>query len=135
VKSLDGFSSASSRQKNDEPDGRIPRHYGFEDEIEAFCRRWKINELAVFGSILRDDFRRESDVDVLVTFAPDVSWRFDDMLEMRQQLQQVFGRPVDVVEKRLVDSSANYIRRQRILENSRAIYWRDDACCQSLLDL
>jgi hypothetical protein len=92
------------------------------DEIEAFCRRWKINELAVFGSILRDDFRRESDVDVLVTFAPDVSWRFDDMLEMRQQLQQIFGRPVDVVEKRLVESSANYIRRKRILENSRAIY-------------
>jgi len=44
------------------------------DRIAEFCRRWKITELALFGSVLRDDFRPDSDVDVLVTFAPDAPW-------------------------------------------------------------
>lgn len=92
------------------------------DRIEAFCRRWNVNELAVFGSILRDDFRPESDIDVLVAFAPSTSWRVDDILEMKEELQKIFGRRVDLVERRLVESSPNYIRRKHILNNLETLY-------------
>jgi uncharacterized protein len=92
------------------------------DRVKAFCRRWKVNELAVFGSILREDFRPESDIDVLVTFAPDTSWRLDHILEMKEELQKIFGRPVDLVERRLIESSPNYIRRKHILNNLETLY-------------
>lgn len=92
------------------------------DRIKAFCERWKINELAVFGSILREDFRSDSDIDLLVTFAPEASSSLDDVLEMKEELQKMFGRPVDLVEKRLVESSPNYIRRNHILNNLETIY-------------
>ena len=92
------------------------------DRIEAFCRRWNVNELSVFGSILREDFRPESDIDVLVAFAPGTSWRVDDILEMKDELQKIFARPVDLVERRLVESSPNYIRRKHILNNLETLY-------------
>ena len=92
------------------------------DKIEAFCTRWKIKELSVFGSILRDDFRPESDIDVLVTFAPKVSWKVDDILEMKEELRKIFARPVDLVERRLIESSPNYIRRNHILNHLETIY-------------
>jgi uncharacterized protein len=91
-------------------------------QIEDFCRRWNVNELSVFGSILRDDFRPESDIDVLVAFAPSTSWRVDDILEMKEELQKIFGRRVDLVEKRLIESSPNYIRRKHILSNLETLY-------------
>ena len=87
-----------------------------------FCRRWKITEFALFGSVLRDDFRPDSDIDVLVTFAPDASWRFYDLVSMKEELEAMFGRPVDLVEKRLVESSENYIRRKHILNHMETIY-------------
>jgi predicted nucleotidyltransferase len=92
------------------------------ERIETFCRRWKVQELAVFGSILRDDFRPESDIDVLVTFAPGIFWKLDDILEMKEDLQEIFGRRVDLVEKRLIESSPNYIRRKHILSNLETLY-------------
>ena len=90
--------------------------------VAAFCRRWKIAEFALFGSILRDDFRPDSDVDVLVTFATDASWRFYDLLIMKEELEVMFGRPVNLVEKRLVECSENYIRRKHILNHMETIY-------------
>lgn len=92
------------------------------DKIVAFCQRWKITELALFGSLLRDDFRPDSDIDVLVTFAPNAAWRFYDLINMKEQLEAVFGRPVDLVEKRLVERSENYIRRDHILSHMETIY-------------
>jgi hypothetical protein len=92
------------------------------DKIAAFCRHWKIAEVALFGSVLRDDFRPDSDIDVLVTFAPDVSWRFYDLVSMKQELETMFGRPVDLIEKRLVEQSENYIRRKHILNHMETIY-------------
>ena len=92
------------------------------DRVKAFCRRWKVRELAVFGSILREDFRPESDIDVLVTFALDTSWRLDHVLEMKEELQKIFGRPVDLVERRLIENSPNYIRRKHILNNLETLY-------------
>jgi predicted nucleotidyltransferase len=92
------------------------------DKIAEFCRRWKITELALFGSVLRDDFRPDSDIDVLVTFAPDSTRRFYDLIDMKEELESMLARKVDLVEKRLVESSENYIRRRHILSHAETIY-------------
>jgi predicted nucleotidyltransferase len=92
------------------------------EKLADFCRRWKITELSLFGSVLREDFRPESDIDVLVTFGPDAAWRFYDVIDMREELERIFGRSVDLVERRLVETSENYIRRKHILTNVETIY-------------
>ena len=92
------------------------------DRITAFCQRWKITELALFGSVLREDFRPDSDVDVLVTFSPDSDWGVEHLLDMKEELEALFGRVVDLVEKRLVEESRNYIRRKHILSHMEAVY-------------
>ncbi len=61
------------------------------DKTAEFCRRWKITEFALFGSVLRDDFRPDSDVDVLVTFAPDAEWSLFDHLDMEEELSVILG--------------------------------------------
>lgn len=88
-------------------------------EIETFCRRWKIRELALFGSVLRDDFRPDSDVDVLVSFEPDAEWDLFHLVEMRDELMTLFGRDVDLVEK---DGLRNPFRRRTILDTREVIY-------------
>ncbi|MCS6805498.1 MAG: nucleotidyltransferase domain-containing protein [Blastocatellia bacterium] len=92
------------------------------DAISDFCRRWHIVELAIFGSALREDFRPDSDVDLLVTFEPDVRWTFSQWLEMTRELETLLGRKVDLVERRLVEQSKNYIRRKHILSHLEPIY-------------
>lgn len=92
------------------------------DQIVAFCQKWKITELALFGSVLREDFRPDSDVDVLVTFSPDSDWGVEHLLDMKEELEALFGRAVDLVEKRLVEESRNYIRRKHILSHMEAVY-------------
>ena len=92
------------------------------DRLVDFCRRWKVAELSLFGSALREDFRPDSDVDLLVSFAPGVTWGFDDLLTMKEELQTLFGRAVDLVERRLVEASENYIRRKHILSHLEPLY-------------
>jgi len=92
------------------------------DRISDFCRRWKITEFALFGSILRDDFRPDSDIDVLVTFAPDAGWSLFDHVTMQDELKVIFGRNVDLVSRRGVERSQNYIRRKAILSSAQVIY-------------
>ena len=92
------------------------------DKIAEFCRCWQIVELALFGSVLRDDFRPDSDIDVLVTFAPDARWSLLDHIRMGRELESLFGREVDLVSKRAVEESENWIRRRGILSATRAIY-------------
>lgn len=87
--------------------------------IEDFCRRWKVVELSLFGSVLRDDFRPDSDVDVLVVFAPDAAWRWRDRARMEEELEELFGRRVDLVEK---DALENPFRRREILRTHRVVY-------------
>jgi predicted nucleotidyltransferase len=87
--------------------------------IADFCRRWKITEFALFGSVLREDFRPDSDVDVLVSFAPDARWSLSDLVEMEEQLTELFGRRVDLVEK---EGLRNPFRRQSILSTREVIY-------------
>ena len=90
-----------------------------EKKIRAFCRRWKITEFALFGSILRDDFHPGSDVDVLVSFAADAHWSLWDLTEIQQELEAIFGRPVDLVEN---GTLRNPFRRQAILSTKQVVY-------------
>jgi uncharacterized protein len=92
------------------------------EQIKEFCQRWKIKELALFGSVLRDDFRPDSDVDLLVTFEADSQWSLFDMIDMQDELKEVLGREVDLVERRAVERSENYIRRRHILQSLEPLY-------------
>ena len=83
------------------------------------CRRWKITELAVFGSAIRADFGPHSDVDILVTFQPGAGWSLLDLMTLQQELSARFGRRVDVVEKAAL---RNPYRRAAILESKRTLY-------------
>jgi predicted nucleotidyltransferase len=89
------------------------------DRIGDFSRRWSISEFALFGSILRADFGPDSDVDVLVTFAPDALWTLWDLSRMRFELEAIFGREVDLVEKKAL---RNPYRRQAIFADHRVLY-------------
>ena len=92
------------------------------EKIAAFCQRWKIVELSLFGSVLRDDFRPDSDVDVLVTFAPEADWSLFDHVAMEEELSAVVGRKVDLVSRRAIERSTNWIRRQAILDSAEPCY-------------
>ena len=91
-------------------------------EIEHFCRKWGVVELSVFGSALRDDFSPESDIDVLITLAPKARVGMFDMVRMERELQELLGRHVDLIERRSVEMSENYIRREAILASAEVIY-------------
>jgi uncharacterized protein len=89
--------------------------------IAAFCQHWKIQEFYLFGSILRDDFRPDSDIDVMVQFVPDARWGFE-IVDMKQELEKIFGREVDLLTKKSIEQSENWIRRKEILGTARLIY-------------
>ncbi len=91
-------------------------------ELTEFCRRWKIVELAVFGSVLRSDFKPNSDVDMLVTFAAEAQWSLLDHVRMQDELSDLLERNVDLVSRKGIEKSRNYIRRKAILESSEVIY-------------
>ena len=92
------------------------------EEITEFCCRWQIKELSLFGSILRDDFGPDSDVDVLVTFSEQAQWTLLDHVDMQTELANIFTRKVDLVSRRGVESSRNYLRRNEILETAEVVY-------------
>jgi len=91
-------------------------------QIEGFCQRWHIVELALFGSALRGDFGPESDLDVLVTFGPEANWSLLDHLRMEQELAELLSREIDLFTRRAVERSHNWIRRQEILDTAEVIY-------------
>lgn len=91
-------------------------------QLDEFCRRWKIAELRVFGSALRDDFRPESDLDLLVRFAPDADWSLLDHVAMEEELSGIVGRRVDLVSQRAIERSSNWIRRKAILESAEPFF-------------
>ena len=97
-----------------------------QNEITDFCHRWKISELALFGSALRDDFRPDSDLDILVSFAPDTDWSLLDNIQMQLELQRVFHREVDLISKRALERSTNWVRRNEIM-NSAQVLFSDEA--------
>ena len=98
----------------------VEERFGVEPRrIEAFCRKWRVRELSLFGSALREDFRSDSDVDLLVVFEPDDPWDLWDIIAMEAELQQLFGRKVDLVEKRALK---NPFRRFDILTTRQILY-------------
>jgi hypothetical protein len=92
------------------------------DRIAEFCRKWQIVDLALFGSILRADFGPESDVDVLVTFAPEARHNVFALIRMQQDLEELLGRKVDLVDRRVLEQDPNYVRREAILASAESIY-------------
>lgn len=92
------------------------------EETVAFCKRWQVMELALFGSVLRDDFGHESDVDVLARFEEEARHTLFDLDRMEEELATIFGRKVDLVSWRGVEQSQNYIRRKAILQSTETIY-------------
>ncbi len=96
------------------------------EKIADFCRRWRITELAVFGSAVRTDFRpagpNPSDLDILVTFEPSARWTLLDEVRMQRELEAIVGRRVDLLSRRAVESSHNPFRRREILESARTLY-------------
>jgi predicted nucleotidyltransferase len=90
--------------------------------LADFCKRWKIAEFALFGSVVRDDFQPDSDIDVLVTYAPDSHTTLFDEVEIELELEAFLGRKVDVASRRGVEQSRNPIRRKAILDSARVIY-------------
>lgn len=93
------------------------------DRIAAFCRKWQIAELSLFGSILRPlEFNQKSDIDVLVRYAPEAKWSLFDEVAMEDELREIVGRDVDLVNRRAIEQSHNWIRRQAILESAVPFY-------------
>jgi hypothetical protein len=87
-------------------------------KLAAFRRKWRISDLSFFGSVLRGDFSAKSDVDVLVGFAPGASWSLLDHVTMEQELSKILGRRADLVSRRAVERSKNWIRREAILASA-----------------
>ncbi|MCX5671018.1 MAG: nucleotidyltransferase family protein [Planctomycetota bacterium] len=92
------------------------------EALAEFCRRWKIKELALFGSAMRGDLRSDSDIDILVTFAPDADWSLFDHFHMENELVKLLGREVDLVSRKALEESPNWIRRRSILESAETLY-------------
>jgi predicted nucleotidyltransferase len=86
---------------------------------EPFCRRWRVTELSIFGSALREDFRTDSDLDVLVSFEKEAPWSLWDLIAMRDELSELVGRKVDLIER---EGLRNPIRKRRILETLKVVY-------------
>ena len=87
--------------------------------IIDFCKKWKIVRMALFGSVLRDDFRSDSDVDVMVLFHVDSQWSLFDIVEMKLELENIFQREVDIVEDGTIK---NPIKLRCIYENLEVVY-------------
>lgn len=91
-------------------------------QIENLCKRRKIIELALFGSILRDDFRVDSDIDVLVTFAPEARKSLLTLAKIKHELEDLLGREVDIATKKSIENGRNLERCRHILESAQILY-------------
>jgi uncharacterized protein len=115
------------------PDDPLMRLGVPREKITAFQNKWRIAEISMIGSMLRGDFRPDSDVDFLITFEPDVKWSLLDYVHMEDEMADIVGRPVDMIERRAVESSENYIRRRGILEQPHSLPRIDEALLLDIL--
>jgi predicted nucleotidyltransferase len=95
----------------------IPR-----DKITEFCKKWKVTEFSLFGSVLTEHFSKDSDIDVLIAFNESARHSLFDLVKMEIELEEIFGRKVDLVSRRAIESSHNYLRKNAILETAEAVY-------------
>jgi len=91
-------------------------------EIRAFCKKYGIKEIALFGSALSGEINEESDIDLLITFQDNSHHTVFDLVRMKQELQQIFKCKIDLVSKRGIESSRNYIRKNAILDSAEIVY-------------
>jgi uncharacterized protein len=92
------------------------------EKIVEFCDRWQVAEIALFGSVLRNDFRPDSDIDVMVQFHPDAHPTFSTLDRMETELKSIFHRDIDLITRQGIETSRNYLRRQEILSSAQVIY-------------
>jgi len=92
------------------------------EKIAEFCDRWQVTEFALFGSVLHDDFRPDSDIDVMVQFHPEAHPTLFDLTHMEDELKVLFQRDVDLVTRKGIETSRNYLRRKAILSSTQVIY-------------
>ena len=92
------------------------------ERLTGFCRHHHILRMAFFGSVLGDDFRPDSDVDVLVEFLPEAKHSLFDLVRMQEELKDILGREVDLVERTAIEQSRNYLRRKAILSSAELVY-------------
>lgn len=90
--------------------------------LRSFCEKWRVRELAVFGSVLRSDFGPSSDVDMLLTPMSGAVWSLFDQVDMREELARLIGRPVDLVVRGALERSRNWIRREGILSSAERLH-------------
>ncbi len=93
-----------------------------EASIESFCRKWRITRLELFGSALRDGLGPDSDIDFLVSFAPDAQISLFDLMHIESEMAEMVGRKVHLVCRESVEQSRNWIRRRAILESAEPYY-------------
>jgi uncharacterized protein len=91
-------------------------------EIEEFCKEWNVKELQVFGSVIRNDFRPDSDIDIVVDFLPGTVHTLIDLAKMEEELEHIFNRRVDLMTRQAIEESRNYIRRKTILSTMERVY-------------
>lgn len=90
--------------------------------LASLCAKWQISRLEAFGSVLRPDFHEGSDIDLLVEFAPHAKRTLYDLFEAESEFSALLGRPVELVSKRGLANSENYIRRESILNSAVTLY-------------
>jgi predicted nucleotidyltransferase len=95
----------------------VPSH-----QLAAFCQRWQVDELALFGSAVRDDFSPQSDIDLLVSFAPHSDWSLFDHIQMKMELKKLFGHEIDLITRRALEQSRNALLRSEILNSAKVLY-------------
>jgi uncharacterized protein len=93
-----------------------------QSELAAFCQKWKIKEMSFFGSVLREDFRSDSDIDIIVSFEDNSTWGILELVRMKRELKTLLGREVDLMTKKSIEQSHNWIRRQEILGTAQIVY-------------
>jgi hypothetical protein len=95
-------------------------------EIAAFCKRWKVVELSLFGSAVRSDFSPDSDIDTLISFSSQSEWSLFDHIQMKQELKELFGHDVDLITQRVLEQSHNELLRAEILKGIQVVYATTD---------
>ena len=91
-------------------------------QIQEFCQKWQVTEFALFGSVLREDFRPDSDIDILVTFSSTAKRGLAETLQMHDELQVIFNREVDVIVKSAIKRSENWLRRKKKLVKTQEYF-------------
>ena len=92
------------------------------EQIRKFCHKWQVQEFALFGSVLRSDFHLGSNIDVLITFSSTAKRGLTETMQMRDELEIIFQRPVDLIVKSAINRSENWLRRKNILESAQIIH-------------